>query len=199
MTAQTLLDDILPKLGSSPPSGLSFFTMVNGITNLIVKRLWYHESDLVTKRGTVTINLDADNGTLPTDFLGLKGKPFVSGYLDPLEPLDESRAIYDGEKGIPEKYEVMGTTLYVYPAASTATTLKLEYFFRPADLTALTDNIPFNDLFNDVYREAVPRLNEQGFVLLSDPVFEKFVYDMVESLLPMRSKPLPSNRKVQWF
>lgn len=102
----------------------------------------------------VTITSDASFGYLPTDFWGLKGKPYIDGKdytLTPLPSVDVEIAY--PSSGEPRHYKIRGTKFYITPSTSTDYTIKADYFQRPTSITTTTATLPFNELFDDLIAE----------------------------------------------
>jgi len=129
------------------------------IATVAVGTLTLAPTDTVTAAGAgsdVTITSDSSFGYLPTDFWGLKGKPYIDGKdytLTPLPSVDVEIAY--PSTGEPRHYKIRGTKLYVTPHTSTDYTVKADYFQKPVAITTTTATLPFNELFDDLIAEYV--------------------------------------------
>ncbi len=100
------------------------------------------------------ITSDASFGYLPTDFWGLKGKPYIDGKDYTLTPLPSVEVeIAYPSSGEPRHYKIRGTKLYVTPHTSSDYTIKADYFQRPTSITTTAATLPFNELFDDLIAE----------------------------------------------
>ena len=105
---------------------------------------------------SVTITSDDSFGYLPSDFWGLKNKPYLDGkdyVLTPLPSVDVE--IYYTSAGEPRYYKIRGAKIYVTPHTSSDYTIKADYFQKPTAITASTSTLPFNELFDDLIAEYV--------------------------------------------
>jgi hypothetical protein len=100
---------------------------------------------------------------MPATFWGLVGKPYISGQQRYLEPVPDPRAklLYTSD-AIPIYYEMSGTTMYLYPGCSAESTLKGSYWSKPTELVAITDTMPYNELFDDAIQEALIHIYTTG-------------------------------------
>jgi len=110
---------------------------------------------------SITVTSDDAYGYLPSDFWGLvsdndKDAPYIEGKTTFLVPLPSSSAAlqYTGS-GEPIYYKIRGTKLYVTPHANANITVIADYYQKPTALTAETDTVPFNELFDDLISEYV--------------------------------------------
>lgn len=102
----------------------------------------------------VTITSDDSFGYLPSDFWGLKNKPYLDGkdyVLTPLPSVDIEIAYTSA--GEPRHYKIRGTRMYVTPHTSSDYTIKADYFQRPTAITTTTATLPFNEIFDDLIAE----------------------------------------------
>ncbi len=102
----------------------------------------------------VTITSLDTFGYLPSDFWGLKGKPYLDGKdytLLPLPSVDVEIAYPSA--GEPRYYKIRGTKIYVTPPTSSDYTIKADYFQRPTSITTTTATLPFNEIFDDLIAE----------------------------------------------
>lgn len=123
---------------------------------LIAKRLYYHNSKLIS--GDLSLSYTASTSTkaLPADFGGLLGSPYVNGQTYKLLPIpsEDIRIFYEGKYvSLPFYYEVVGATLKLIPGASSAITVNGRYFAIPTALTATTDTLPWTTRFDDLMGE----------------------------------------------
>ena len=151
----------------------------------------------------VTITSDDSYGYLPSDFWGLKGKPYIDGKdytLMPLPSVDVEIAYPSA--GEPRYYKIRGTKFYVTPHASSDYTIKADYFQRPSSITAATDTLPFNELFDDLiaeyavkYFRGIKTEGALGESLLSRMVIENV--DLIANKYDRRA-PVEFPQAVDW-
>lgn len=126
---------------------------------------------------SITVTSDDSYGYLPSDFWGLRDKPYIDGLTYPLLPLpDTDTALAYTSAGVPAYYKIRGTKIYVTPHTSSDYTIIADYFQRPTAITEKTDTIPFNELFDDLIAEYAYKYFRGGTVeregLLSKMVIE---------------------------
>ena len=116
--------------------------------------------DSLTAATSVSFIVTSDDsfGYLPSDFWGLRDKPYLAGKTYPLLPLpsQDVALAYPGA-GEPIYYKIVGTRIYVTPHTAADYTIKGDYFQRPTALTVSTSTIPYNELFDDLISEYVVR------------------------------------------
>ena len=124
---------------------------------------------------------------LPSDFWGLKQNPWLNGQKYVLQPLpNQEVALQLNTAGLPQYYDIKGTKIYLYPPPSSDYTLNGDYFQRPTSVSAVTDTIPFNEIFDDAIAEALVMLYDkgqanQGEVML---MVQKVINDYVDMIAP---------------
>jgi hypothetical protein len=110
---------------------------------------------VVAASGSFKITSDNSYGVLPSDFWGLKDKPYVSGMKYPLVPLPSVDVALRYTTGVPIYYKVRGDKIYVTPYTGSDYSIIADYYKRPTQLTAVTDTVPFNELFDDLIAEYI--------------------------------------------
>lgn len=140
------------------------FEHTNRAVQTIARRLYFHKSDLIMADMSVTIAAAAQYGALPADFIGLIGRPYISGYTTPLEPIpsDRERIIYTGEAGTPLWYEVLGANIYIYPYVTAGCTLNGRYAARPVAINDMDSVMPFNNFCNEIITEYITASAQMG-------------------------------------
>lgn len=198
MTVKQLLDAVLPRL-SAP--ALSFMEAVNAATAVLFQRLVALEADLVKAPLSLAFTAQAPVAVLPADFRGLAELPYLVGQDAPLTPYARNaRAADDGQTAAtPQHYEVLGDSLYLRRPPATDQALKGLYFRWPGEVAALSDTLPYAGVFDPLYREAVPRICQEGYGIVADPAFDLFIAQQVDHLLPKRNSHQPLRRRVRDF
>jgi len=123
------------------------------IATVAVGTLTLATTDAVTAAIASSFKITSDDsyGFLPTDFWGLKNKPYLDGKdytLLPLPSVDVEIAYTSA--GEPRYYKIRGTKIYVTPHTSADYTIKADYFQKPTAITTTTATLPFNELFDDL-------------------------------------------------
>lgn len=95
--------------------------------------------------GTVAISANGTSGTLPTDFLELRGAPYIiySGIKQPLKQVSMqpmTTAEQSQVAGIPQGFYIKGSTIVVVPSASSATTVYIDYYAKIGPLATSSTN-----------------------------------------------------------
>lgn len=155
-------------------------------------------TDDVTAEGagsSITITSDASFAFLPTDFWGLKDKPYLEDYTWPLEPLPSlNTEIQYQTAGLPLYYKVKGNSkLYVYPPAGADYTVKGDYFQRPTAISADTDTMPFDELFDYVIAEIILRFFKDGAIKNTEghQLLNAFLTQEVDLIVGKRQRSIP--------
>ncbi|MFA6509937.1 MAG: hypothetical protein WCV62_05730 [Candidatus Peribacteraceae bacterium] len=98
----------------------------------------------------------------------------------------------------PRKYKVLGTNLYVRPKVSDSCMVTGRYNAKPSDLTLVTQTIPWNGMFDEVFREGVVWILTKGVSMPGvDPAFAAFVKHEVDTILDSRARILPSTHRIK--
>lgn len=97
--------------------------------------------------------------------------------------------------GDPRYYELIGTRLYIYPVRSTEITLHGDYFYKPVELTDVTDTIPYSELFDDAIEEFLVKVVRSGKTgidtKINQALFQSFLWDAVDRIVALRSEEAP--------
>lgn len=149
----------------------------------------------VAEGDDITLTTVDDWGLLPTDFWGMVGeRPFIDGETWELEPLPSQRVeLAYTSAGEPRYFKIRNNKLYVIPATSSDITVKGDYFKRPTKLTATTDTVPFDELFDELLAEIIVRYYKGGFqgeAGLTE--LRLFVQEQVDSLVSGRDFKAPT-------
>jgi hypothetical protein len=129
----------------------------------------------VSSGSSVTIVSDDSFGYLPEDFWGLKcdneSWPYLDGKTTPLMPLPSSRVSQQyTSSGIPAYYQIKANRIYVTPHTSGDYTIRGDYFQKPIKLELLSDTLPWNELFDDLFHELVINIFKKGAILEQDTI-----------------------------
>jgi hypothetical protein len=160
-----------------------------------------HESDLVktgsgdfvTVAGTEFYDLsDNDMGDLIVPL-----KVWVSGSAE-LEPCDESdrmEHVIAQEQGTtaynePSHYYMEGDNIGLLPIPDAVYTIKLKYIPNFAGIAAITEAMPFKNIFNNAFVEGVKIIakNREGYGTAVDAALMELFQDRCMSILRKRQK-----------
>ena len=153
--------------------------------------------------GSFIITSDDAYGYLPSDFWGLKNKPYLDGYTTPLVPLPSVDVEMNYQSaGFPLYYKIMGTKIYVIPHAGADYTIKADYYQRPTAVTGVTSTVPFNEIFDDLicdYIEIYFR-GPQGKSGNTIQILDKLIRDGVDLVAVKhdRKGPVQFPQTVNW-
>jgi len=172
--------DIFDAVKHKLPDRDNLYPAINTALRLISKRLFYNRSNLVRGELDETITADSSSLTLPTDFWGLIGAPYIEDDLSVLKPIpNEEEKLSNTENTNPVFYEIIGQTCYLYPGSSSAETLKGGYWTRPTKITSPLDTMPFAELFDDVIEDALLEVYGEKNMGL-----RQFIYQAVDEIAP---------------
>lgn len=147
---------------------------------------------------SITITSNDDFGDLPTDFWGLRTRPNINGKTWELLPLpSRNTALSYTTAGTPHYYKIKGMRLYVYSPTASDITINGDYFVRPTALSAETDTIPWNELFDDAIEEYLIRFYQEFWeeeATKPEDFFalDKFLYEAVDSVIVERDQEAPT-------
>lgn len=201
-TVQELFDSLLNRLTVNPALGLSFYQMVNAVTPAIARRLQYLSLDLLEAETTISFAANIGARALPSGFRGILGNPYIAVDNLQLQPLNCSRAVFAGETGAPSRYEVRGSYLHLYPTPDEITAVTLTFSQDPDKVENMTDYLPYNGMFDEVYTEGVLRIAASGSTaLVADPQFMAVLGNAVEAYHVTRQQQIADaiNRGVTFF
>jgi len=103
--------------------------------------------------------------------------------------------VYETAATCPRKFKIVGTDMYFRPKVTNPVMVTGKYKAKPADFTAPDDEIPWNDLFYEVFREGVVRIiTKQVSIPEVDQDFMILFKREVDTVLNARFKPLPQKR-----
>lgn len=87
----------------------------------------------------------------------------------------------------PRKYKILGTTIYVRPKPIVSVVLKGRYHAKPTAFTLVTDVIPWNGLFDEVFREGCVRIIQKNLSMPdTDKDFSAFIIREVDTVVNAR-------------
>ena len=189
------VSEILEGIGHGLPKKVNI-ARVNRAVRLISKRLFYHKSSLVKGALAVSVSADANSGSLPSDFMGMIDWPYISGETTRLRqvPNVETRLAYTDDSK-PIYFDVKGQTIHLYPGTSSDITINGDYWARATAITALTDTMPFYELFDEAIREALINTyaaEAENGIKNEGAIMEAVLNQAVDEIAPHRDKKYPT-------
>jgi hypothetical protein len=177
--------DIIDSIGHRLPDKNNLYPALNRAVRMIAKRLMYHDASMVRGSLAVTITAASSSGSLPSDYWGLVGKPYISTETRYLEPVPDPRyKLLYSENSKPRYYEIVGTTINLYPGWTAGGTINGDYWARPTKLTSPTDTVPFNEMFDDAIEESLLA----SYTGQDVSVLENIIYKSVDEIVPYIDK-----------
>lgn len=180
-TVAELIDSVKHRLESRA----NVYPAINKAIRLINKRMQYHGSDMATSSMSVSVSANGTTATMPSDFWGLRGLPYINGQTTPLRPL-EDKSVYLAYQtaAVPLFYEIQGQTMKLIPATSSAITIKGDYWARPTKITGPADTIPYYEQFDDAIAEfVVEAVKSQP---KPESALQQVIFNAVDEIIPIR-------------
>jgi len=180
-TVAELIDSVKHRIESRG----NIYPAINKAIRLLNKRLFFHNSDLVTGSLNQAVIAGADTVAMPTDFWGLRGLPYISGETSPLRPLeDKKKALHYTSDAVPIFYEIHGQTMKLIPGTDSAITILGDYWQRPTKITGPNDTVPYFEQFDDAIAEfLVEALKTQP---KPESELQTIIIRSVDDMVPMR-------------
>ncbi len=185
MTAGELLVTIAGRLGGKAPQ-VPFLDSVQIVLDIMSNHLWEHKSDLIKEEIEENIGAAVGEFDVETGFLGFVNNPWIYDPDTTLVPADMEYARTLTDAGTPQYYRLRGTTGTPYPPNEDAIVVKYEAYKKPTAITALTDELPFISLFDQLIADAVGKFCVAGMGLTVDPKFEAFIRMNMDNIVGYR-------------
>uniref|UniRef100_A0A6M3JZ52 Uncharacterized protein n=1 Tax=viral metagenome TaxID=1070528 RepID=A0A6M3JZ52_9ZZZZ len=183
--------DIIDAVAHRIPGTHNLYPAINTAIRYVAKRLFWHKSDLITGALSVSVAAAASTGTLPSDFWGLRGYPYMNGKTWHLNPLpDLITKLQYTSSGEPRYYQIKGQTIYLTPATGSAITINGDYWQRTTAITKLTDTMPWFEMFDDVIQEFLIQWYAVGSKDAPQNIaaLQGYVWEAVDMIVPFRDK-----------
>ncbi len=180
MTAGALYETLTGRFKDVPPVE-DMYSAIGIVSDYLATRLFMLNSKLLRQEVSLGYTAGVNTSALPSNMIGTVEPPFVLNATgqpggSELYPLERgARSQYVGYTGRPECYEIIGSTLALYPTPEKAYTVIFEASVFPAKPAVAADPLPFNGLFDFIFREVVLLVMLQGgaAVLQVDPYLAK--------------------------
>lgn len=189
MTVSDMVLKIAVKIGALGASPIEpAIDAVNGAIRFLALKLADRNSDLA--RGNYIKRTAKQTCTLPADFNGFAGKPYVDDVpINPL-PIDYDMQTADGT---PLYYEVADDTLYLYPAPLESVTVTGKYWSLPEELIA-ADDIPYGGKFDSLLLTMATGIAISGYSVMHSSEFNVDIERGLDLVLFPRRPALPEKR-----
>lgn len=180
MTAGDLYASLTDRLTGAPPVE-DIYSAIGIVSDYLATRLFLLNSKLLRQEVTLEYAAEVNAAALPANMIGTVEPPFILNAVGQpggteLYPLERGmRPQYVGYSRKPECYEIVGSTLVLYPTPDQACSVIFEASLFPAKPLIESGLIPFNGLFDFIFREVVLLVMMQGgsAVLQADPYLAK--------------------------
>jgi hypothetical protein len=177
--------DIIDAIGHRLPDTNNLYPALNRAVRMIAKRLMYHDASMVRGSLSVTIAADSSSGSMPSDYWGLVDKPYLSTETRYLQPVPDPRyKLLYSSNSQPRYYEIVGTTINLYPGWTAGGTINGDYWTRPTKLTSPTDTMPFSEMFDDAIEEALLVI----YTGQDTGALQNIIYKSVDEIAPYLDK-----------
>lgn len=167
MTAGDLFETLTARLSGVQPVE-NMYSAIGIVSDYLATRLFALGSKLLREEVELLFDSGESTATLPPNLIGTIEAPFclraVTGPLVMnLEPLPRGfRAYYPNVTGPPDYYEILGSSLVLYPTPDRAYVVNFEASAYPVKPVVESDPLPYNGLFDYIFREVVILVMLQG-------------------------------------
>lgn len=186
MTVDELFGQVLPRLNDKPQC--SIIDAVRRANTIICNRLAVKRSTLLRENATATIAAGDESFPIRAAggrvFLSVAGEPYYTdaGKRKYIKPFDAALAIPD-TAAAPRYYERVGRRINVYPTADAEYTITIPVNAVPVAPAEMTEDIPFDGLFDDAYLEAVYGVMLNGTSAVADRAFVAGIETQVDMVM----------------
>lgn len=152
---------------------------INRAIEVLDSALLSIDSEMIIEEDTSTTLTSATNNvTAPTSSMSIRSIYISTDQLTKTSPADiYYRRIYDTSTGQPYYWCEKDTSILFDCTADQDYSLKIYYNSKTTALTATTDDMPYNDMFNQEIREAVSitaKNRENEFAGVNSVLFQMF-------------------------
>lgn len=201
-TVQTIVDAIKYRVNDTQFTGASGITSyvipaINELLQVIDITLYQMKSDLARTALSVALEEDDASCSMPTEFIALSEKPWIDGETSTLNPIPDRKTALSlsTTSSTPMYYELIGSTLKLYPPTGEAGTLKGYYFAFSTAMSSASSTIPFGGIFDLLIKEYLVKMyqmantarDEAGQMrVMLDPMFAERLKSEVTLIVRMR-------------
>lgn len=181
MKLSELFDIIEPSMPGMEPT-CSLVEAVRLTHMAVINRLIQARSDALVEELLVDVPANDDIGYLPDEFMSLARRPQIVGgaFLNELQSNDTSAL---ETAATPSYYKIVGKLVQVYPPTDTALVLKMFARLRAAPPVEMTETIPFNGDFDQVYIDGVMAILSGGVAAMNAKSYLPGIQLQVDQLL----------------
>ena len=189
-TAKDIIAAVSPSLGDR----FNVWIDLNQALRLIAKRLRYHMSALVQGDLSEDALAGDEYVIMPDDFWGLIAAPNISTLNYTLEPLPNRQMKLEYKSpGQPRWYELVGKKLILTPSTASDITINGTYFVKPPNISKPSDEIPYNELFDDAIQYAlVMKHSSRSEIPAAMQIFTQQLNDSVDEIIPFIERQAPA-------
>lgn len=195
MTVGELFETLTGRLTKVAPVE-DICSAVGIVSDHLSSRLFLQGSPLLRREVSLTFPAGVSTATMPFGTLGMVEPPFVlkdisKGDVNLLGLESGERVKYVGQSYKPERYEIVGKTFRVFPTPDQTYKVVFEASVRPERPETFDDDLPFDGLFDHIFREVVLLVMLQGgSAVVQADAFLKGTFDAID-----RNR---ANRTVRW-
>jgi hypothetical protein len=105
---------------------------------------------------------------------------------------------YDIPARRPHKYKIIGDTIYLRPKVLVNVQIIGKYYSNPSPFSQMSDVLPWNGQFDEVFREGVVRILSKGIAIPSaDQDFVLFLAREIDTVVDARAHLIPNTRRLK--
>lgn len=166
MTAGELYGTLTGRFKDVPPVE-DMYSAIGIVSDYLATRLFLTGSDLLREEVSLEYGVGVNTMALPYGLIGTIEPPYILNAagdgVGTLEPLPRGmRSRFVNKPGVPQYFEISGDALVLYPTPSLAYSVIFEASVPPEKPVGPNDDIPFNGLFDYIFREVVLLVMIQG-------------------------------------
>ncbi len=181
MTLQELLDIIEPSMPGTEAT-CSFVEAVRLTHIAIINRLLQLRSDALVQEVDVDIAAGDDTADLPDEFMSLSRRPRIIGgaFLNMLTSNDTSAL---ETAATPAFYRIIGKVIQVFPPTDADISIRMLARLRLDAPAAMSDVIPFNGDFDQIYVDGVVAVLAGGIKAMNAKTYIAGIQMQVDQIL----------------
>ena len=187
MTVDDVLQSVLQRMaGTKAAPGCTIIDAIRGVQAIIVNLLLLKRSDLIEQPLEIPFEATDSAVTLPGGYASMSQRPAVVGgnLLSPLNGPAYGDLLIAGE---PRFYDVIGSSLSLFPPPAAELVVSMRAFVRPAVPALMGDDLPFQGAFDEVYAYGAHAVLLEGPAVLSDRAFAMLIESQVNGVLQAKS------------
>lgn len=184
----TILELFVSDISSIQTPVMDLPSAVQAVTDFVIPIILPTNGSVLQESGAYEYISGASSADLNDKFISFAEAPYCVTTASELKPMTKELRHFFTTTGNPERYEIRGNRLFLYPTPSADVTIATEEYRRPSVVTNMTDDVPFSGLFDHVYRAVVPAVANGGVIVMEDPTVQQMIRNQVITTLNMRFK-----------